>query len=169
MTDNLIIKYKNEYSQQEILKEKHSLIDLIKQRCNALLSFFDRKHQYIELIVEDKIPMLYFDFEAIEKVINNLLINASEQSLEDSKIIIHIKKLEDYVWVSFINNGHFETSESLNTIFDEYITCTNKFRKIGFGLELFNCKKIIEAHQGRIWANNETDKGTSITFCLPII
>ena len=168
MTDNLIIKYKNEYSQQEIYKEKLSLIDLIKQRCNNLLSFFDRKQQHIELIIEDKIPMISFDFEAIEKVVNNLLINASEQSLENSKIIIHIKKIKKYVWVSFINNGHFETEESLNKTFNEYITCTNKFRKIGFGLELFNCKKIIEAHQGKIWANKEINKGTSITFCLPI-
>jgi signal transduction histidine kinase len=55
-----------------------------------------------------------------------------------------------------------------NKTFNEYITCTNKFRKIGFGLELFNCKKIIEAHQGKIWANKEINKGTSITFCLPI-
>lgn len=168
MTDNLIIKYKNEYSEQEISKEKRSLIDLIKQRCNNLLGFFDRKKQYIELIVEDKIPMIYFDFEAIEKVINNLLINASEQSIDNSKIVIHIKKIDNYIYVSFINNGHFETRESLNKIFDEYITCTNKFRKIGFGLELFNCKKIIEAHQGKIWADNELNKGTSITFCLPI-
>ena len=168
MTDNLIIKYKNEYSEQEITKEKRSIVDLTKQRCNNLLGFFDRKKQNIELIIEDKIPTISFDYEAIEKVINNLLINASEQSVNNSKIIIQIKKIEEYISVSFINNGHFETGESLNKIFDEYITCTNKFRKIGFGLELFNCKKIIEAHQGKIWANNELNKGTSITFCLPI-
>ena len=168
MMDNLIIKYKNEYSMQEILKEKRSLVDLVKQRCNNLLGFFDRRKQYIELIVEDKIPMLYFDFEAVEKVINNLLINASEQSVDNSKIIVLIKKIEEYISVSFINNGYFETDENLNNIFDEYITCTNKFRKIGFGLELFNCKKVIEAHQGKIWAERINEQGTSITFCLPV-
>lgn len=169
ITDNLLIKYKNEYSYQEIKKENYSLTDLIKQRCNNLLTFFDRRKQYIELIIEGNPPKLNFDIEAIEKVINNLLINASEQSLENSKIIVHIKKLKDNISVSFINNGPFETEESLNKIFDEYITCTNKFRKIGFGLELYNCKKIIEAHQGKIWAENSQEKGTSVNFSLPII
>lgn len=168
MTDNLLIKYKNEYSLQEIKKEKFSLVDLIKNRCNSLLSFYDRKNQYIELIVEDGIPKICFDIEAIEKVINNLLINASEQSITNSKIEVQMKKEKNYIFVSFINKGYFETGESLNKIFDEYIACTNKFRKIGFGLELYNCKKIIEAHQGKIWADNEQNQGTSITFCLPI-
>lgn len=169
MTDNLIIKYKNEFSMQEITKEKRSFVDFVKQRCNKLLSFLDRKNQYIELTVEDKIPLICFDIDAMEKVVNNLLINASEQSLDNSKITINIKRQNDYILISFINNGCFETGESLNKIFDEYITCTNKFRKIGFGLELYNCKKIIEAHQGKIWAENTQNKGTSINFYLPII
>ena len=168
MMDNLIIKYKNEFSLKEISKQKYSFVDFVKQRCSNLLTFFDRKNQNIEIIVEDEIPLIYFDVESMEKVVNNLLINASEQSTDNSKIIVYIKRQGDSILVSFINNGSFETGESLNRIFDEYIACTNKFRKIGFGIELYNCKKIIEAHQGTIWAESTQNKGTSINFSLPI-
>ena len=58
--------------------------------------------------------------------------------------------------------------ENLDSLFEDYISCSNKFRKIGFGLELYNCRKIIEAHNGNIEANNVDNIGTSITFWLPV-
>ena len=168
MTDNLLIKYKNEFNIYELQKEEASIVDLIKEKYNNLVNFFDRKNQTVELIIKGKIPKIKIDINEIGKVINNLIINASEQSIENSKIIIKVERNKDNLSVAFYDYGHPKSKDKLNEIFEEFITCSNKYRKIGFSLELYNCRKVIEAHNGRIWAENTGNHGSSITFCLPI-
>ena len=166
MTDNLLIKYKNELNLYELKKEKYSIVKLVKDKCNDLMSLLDRKHQTIEFTVEGNIKDIIIDKNEIGKVINNLIINASEQSSENSKIKIYISNSKRSINVSFIDFGKHKPQEKLHEIFDEFLTCSNKFRKVGFSLELYNCKKIIEAHNGVITAENVADRGTSITFSL---
>jgi len=168
MADNLLIKYKNEFDLYELQKESCSIISLIKEKCEKLNKIIERKKQSIELVINGNIPDINVDKTEMSNVIGNLLINASEQSIENSKIIIKVDKNNDNIIISFTDYGHPQKPEVLNGIFEEYITCSNKFRKIGFGLELFNCRKIIEAHNGYIYAKNESNKGNSIIFSLPV-
>jgi signal transduction histidine kinase len=61
-------------------------------------------------------------------------------------------------------------------LFSKFITAststtstTSKFSNDGIGIELFVSKAIIEAHGGKIWAENNSDgKGATFTFSLPI-
>lgn len=168
MADNLLIKYKNEFDIYEPQKQKYSIVKLIKEKCNKLSELLSRKKQVIEFIVKGNIRDIDIDIEEIGKVINNLVVNASEQSGENSKIIVKIENIDDNISVSFIDCGKRETKEKLDKIFDEYVACSNKFRKVGFSLELYNCKKIIEAHNGVISARNANNIGTEITFSLPL-
>lgn len=168
MSENLLIKYKNEFNLYELNKQQYSIVKLIKDKCNNLIHVLNKKHQTIEFIINGNINNINIDVEEMGKVINNLIINASEQSIENSKIIIQIENKKENIVVSFIDCGYTRKTENPNDIFEEYFTCSNRFRKVGFGLEFYNCKKIIEAHNGNIFAQNMQNKGTSITFSLPL-
>ena len=168
MAENLLIKYKNEFSSASINTQKYSMINLVKAVCGKLNYILERKKQNVELVVQGKIPDADIDTEKIGKVINNLIINASEQSKESSSIMIQIANKDDNIEVSFTDNGYPKKDENIMSIFDEYINCSNKFRKIGFGLEMYNCKKIIEAHKGSIRAENMDSKRMSVIFSLPV-
>lgn len=168
MADNLLIKYKNEFDLYELQKQEYSVVKLIKNQCNKLMSMLERKKQTIELVVKGEISDVEIDIEEMSKVVSNLIINASEQSIESSKIVIQIESNINSINVSFSDYGYPQKPEFLNGIFEEYIASSHKFRKVGFGLELFNCRKIIEAHGGQIFAKNEFNTGTTITFTLPI-
>ena len=168
MADNLILKYQNEFDIYELNKKRYSILKLIKDKCHKIMNILDRKKQTIELIVNSqKTPDVLVDKEEMEKVIKNLIINASNESRENSKIIIKIDSDDENVFVSIMNYGYSTKEEVLDNLFDEYISCSNKFRKIGFSLELFNCRKIIEAHGGKITAQNINNSGKTITFTLP--
>ena len=167
MTDNLLIKYKNEFSLNELQKQTYSIIELIKDKAHELSKVLERKKQTIELVINGNIDDVEIDIDEIGKVISNLIINASEQSIENSKIIIQIEKSNNNINISFFDFGYPQNNHNPNEIFEEYITCSNKFRKIGFGLNLYNCRKIVEAHYGKIWAKNIENIGTMISFCLP--
>ena len=105
MADNLLIKYRNESELNELQKEKCSIVQLVKNICNKLSATLEKKHQSIELIVKGNITDVDVDIKEISKVINNLAINASEQSVENSKIIIKIEFTQNNVNVSFIDYG----------------------------------------------------------------
>ncbi len=168
MAENLLIKYKNEFNMYELNKQNYSIIKLIKDKCNSLLSMLNRKNQTIEFVVSGKINDISMDVSAIGNVVNNLIVNASEQSCENSKIIIQVEKNKNNVKVSFIDTGNISNISNPNDIFEEYFMCSNRFRKIGFGLEFYNCRKIIEAHNGSIIAKNVKNKGNAIIFSLPL-
>ncbi|MBQ3642369.1 HAMP domain-containing histidine kinase [bacterium] len=168
MADNLIWKYKNEFSMYELQKQYCNITELIRGKCQNLSPFLERKNQTIELAIVGTIPPVNIDEEEIGKVINNLIVNASEQSKDNSIIRIEIIKNSKKIVVTFKNNGYSQTESSLKQIFEEYITCANKFRKVGFGLELYNCKRIIEAHRGHIYAKNSDNQGTMVIFSLPV-
>lgn len=168
MADNLIIKYKNEFNLYELQKENCIISELIKEKVNSLSKVLERKKQTVELIINGETPEINIDKNEIGKVINNLIINASEQSIENTKIIIEIEKNKEDINISFSDFGYPKKRKNPNEIFEEYITCSNKFRKIGFSLELFNCRKIIEAHNGRIWAKDIDNIGSMISFSLPL-
>ncbi len=169
MADNLLIKYRNEFEMNELNKRKYSIIKLIKEECNNSMNILNRKNQTVELIVKGDISNVNIDVKEMSKVINNLIINASEQSIENSKIVIEVEKKDNKINVSFTDYGYSQKNIVLDNMFEEYLSCSNKFRKVGFSLELFNCKKIIEAHNGNIYAKQSENKGTSITFSLPVI
>lgn len=167
MAENLLLKYKNEFDLYELQKEKYSIVQLIKDSCDKLNKLLSGKKQIIELNINGNIEDVCIDIEKIEKVINNLIVNSSEQSKEKSKITIEVLKDNDNINVLFKTNGYKQKNEHINKIFDEYLSCSNKLRKIGFGIELYNCKRIIEAHGGSIDAKNNSGSGMLITFSLP--
>ncbi len=168
MTDNLLTKYKSENGQLAILKEKNSLYELIKKRCENLRYLIEQKKQNLKIVYNTDIKELEFDAYEIKRVLNNLIINASEYTQEDGEIIIKVEEIKDYIQVSVIDNGWGIPDENIDKIFDEYISSAKKFRKVGSGLGLYISKKIIEKHNGEIFVKSKEGRGSTFTFTLPL-
>lgn len=168
MTDNLLTKYKSECGQLNIVKENKSLYEIIKTNSENLKYLLAQKNQKINIIYNTEIKELAFDPHEIERVLNNLIINASEYTPDYGEITIKIEEINDYIQISVIDNGWGIPKDDVDKIFDEFITSSKKFRKVGYGLGLFICKKIIEGHNGKIYVNSEEGKGSEFVFTLPI-
>jgi len=108
----------------------------------------------------------------IEEVIENLISNSLKYGAEHGKISISAKenKEKQCVLISIKDTGRGMTSQQLNTIFDEFYKADESrhdFTSTGLGLSI--CKRIIEKHNGTIWAESAgIGKGTSIHFTLPL-
>ena len=74
---------------------------------------------------------------------------------------------ETVLQVVVSNQGPQVAPEDLERIFDKFHRVTAADRVTGAGLGLSICKGIIEAHGGRIWAEN-LDKGFAFNFTLPL-
>jgi two-component system sensor histidine kinase VicK len=110
----------------------------------------------------------------ISEVIHNLLDNALKFT-EDGTISItdalmkkeeHENKGDELVIVSVKDTGIGIDSQIFPRLFEKFAT---KSEATGTGLGLFISKSIVEAHGGRIWAQNNGDsKGATFSFSLPI-
>jgi signal transduction histidine kinase len=110
------------------------------------------------------------DKERISQVISNLLNNAikfSKKTAEDSiSIAITCDKENNQVIVSVKDTATGIDPEILPRLFSKFATKSD----IGTGLGLFISKSIIEAHGGRIWAQNNPDgRGATFAFSLQLL
>jgi signal transduction histidine kinase len=95
--------------------------------------------------------------------------NAIKFSAPDTEIRIHLEEDPLQVTVSIKDQGVGISPENLKTIFNKFSTVPsagiNKPEGTGLGLAI--CKAIIEAHDGKIWA--ESVKGESSTFYFSLL
>lgn len=126
------------------------------------ISYFYKQMQ--EGLQENKDLIIEADKERIFQVISNLLSNALKFTKEGS-IAVAIEKVQKEVIVKVKDSGSGIDREIFPKLFEKFASKSEK----GTGLGLFISKNIIEAHGGRIWAENNPDGiGAMFAFSLPL-
>jgi signal transduction histidine kinase len=103
----------------------------------------------------------------ITQVICNILDNAVSFTQEGKIRVILKKEIQDrqsFLIINVKDTGRGIDSEISSKLFTKFASKSN----IGTGLGLFISKGIVEAHGGKIWAENNPDKGATFSFSLPI-
>ena len=97
----------------------------------------------------------------------NLLGNSLKYAPPGSVIYIRAQADETAARVQMINQGPPLPEEDLQRVFDRFYRASPDERVTGTGLGLSICKGIVEAHGGRIWAEN-LPGGVAFNFTLPL-
>ncbi len=168
MVNNLLSAYKYENNSVNITKSYFDINELIIDCYNQLKYLADDKKQNIYLRFQGESLDLNADIFEIKRVIVNLLSNAINYSEEGGEISISSKLEQDFIIVSFTDNGKGISMEDLPSLFNKYKSFAKKFRQIGTGLGLYLSRHIVESHGGTIYAESEEGKGSVFTIKLPI-
>ncbi len=114
--------------------------------------------------------MIYCDEFKMNQVFCNLLSNAMKFSDAGEKVHINLKSSGEHtnaVIVEVFNRGVGIPDDELESIFDKFVQSRkSKTGAGGTGLGLAICREIIQAHGGKIWAENCSDGSTKISFTL---
>jgi two-component system, OmpR family, sensor histidine kinase VicK len=117
---------------------------------------------------EEDIILIEADKARLTQVISNLVSNAIKFTKEGT-ISITTEKKDKLITVSVKDSGAGIDSEIFPRLFSKFATKSD----MGTGLGLFISKSIIEAHGGKMWAENNThsrgEKGATFYFTIPII
>jgi len=107
----------------------------------------------------------------ISQVFRNLLNNAIKFTLKGTITIeTHVYQDENKIQVRVLDTGLGIPKEILPRIFEKFVTKGLKHEEqSGTGLGLFLCKGIIEAHGGKISAQNNFDCGATFEFTIPVL
>lgn len=121
----------------------------------------------IEIDIPDSLPLIPVDYVQMEQVFTNLLSNSLKYA--PSNTTVHIRAHVDLetIRIQVSNEGPQIPAEDLERIFDKFYRLTAADRVAGTGLGLSICKGIIDAHGGRIWAENLRD-GLAFNITLPL-
>ena len=115
--------------------------------------------------------IVQLDNNRFRQVLHNLIKNAIEASEEaacDVDIIVHYQQVEQsghhYLEIRITDQGPGIPTDMIAKLFEPYATSKTK----GTGLGLAIVKKIIEEHQGHVWAENTLSTGACIIIQLPL-
>ena len=174
LTNNLLDVTKIDSQSLALEKEKLNLNDLILE---VLKDYVDKqKTQMVKIVYDFKNiddVIIEADRDRVAQVICNLLDNALKFTKASQMIFLIVDKKKDkeegkeQVIVSVKDTGNGISKEILPKLFSKFTTGSSSS---GTGLGLYICKNIIQAHEGKIWAENEPDgKGAIFRFALPVL
>ncbi|SDE44143.1 sensor histidine kinase [Sporomusa acidovorans] len=127
------------------------------------------KERAIQFNISAEVPIVRGDGKLLEQVMVNLLDNAFKYSPANSPVEITVVTGKNQVQVSVADRGIGIPAADLTQIFDKFYRAKQiEGNSNGIGLGLSICRTIIEAHNGKIWAENRPDGGTMIHFFIPV-
>jgi two-component system, OmpR family, sensor histidine kinase VicK len=180
LTEDILDVSKIESQSLKLNKERFDLNDVITNIIDEMMinriesknEKNDDDNNNIKLEYRPKDIFVEADRVRVTQVISNLLNNAIKFTKE-GKITIAIEKKDDeeIIVISIKDTGIGIDSEMFPKLFSKFASKSYQ----GTGLGLFICKSIVEAHDGKIWAENNNsnisdgEKGATFYFTLPAI
>jgi two-component system, OmpR family, sensor histidine kinase VicK len=172
LTENILDVTRIENQSLNLHEELVDIHDLIANALEDVKTQLDYQHN-IKLVYNDsqKESPLFVkaDRGRLTQVISNLLSNAIKFTKEGTITVVTEEKRSnniDLLLVRVKDSGTGINESIMPILFKKFATRSEK----GMGLGLFVCKSIIEAHGGKIWADNNADgKGSTFTFSLPLL
>jgi len=157
--------------------KEQDINDLLEQNQAELKSLIKEKKLQLLIDRQSTHTHVEMDPDRISQVMINLLSNAIKFSPDDG--IIHITlsdgslmrnhEEKDALLISISDQGMGIPKSELEDIFNQFIQSSKtKNGSGGTGLGLSICKNIVGAHRGRIWAENNENKGATFHFLIPI-
>lgn len=153
------------FKQEQFDKREAQIADIIGEALRFVREDPKKRQVPIDLTFEDSLPALSVDVIQIQQLFINLLSNAIE-ALDGSSVAPLVKLAaattdRNELIIRVIDNG--PGIVSLENIFDAFFTTKKK----GMGMGLVVSRSIVEAHGGRLWAENNLDGGATFNVVLP--
>ena len=149
---------------------KQRIEKITEEAAQNLSTLLKAKQIVLKTDIAPSIPETYFDPDRITQVFINLLSNAIKHSPEGSSIQLIIYQLDRALKVIIADEGSGIKADEKELVFDKFYQVRNQTRRkpSGSGLGLAICKNIVQLHQGKIWLEDHSPKGTRAIFTLPL-
>ena len=168
LIDDFLDLKRMESGQQQMLLKPTEAASLLAE---AAAAAGDDPARPILLDIADDLPLVMAARDRVRQVLGNLLSNARKYSPEGGEIRVFARRVNETVEVEVRDRGMGIPREGLSRLFERFYRADNSdVRAVkGTGLGLMICRKIIEAHGGRIWAESTgRGRGACFFFTLPV-
>jgi PAS domain S-box-containing protein len=125
-------------------------------------------HRYM-MDFPDNLPEVKADQLRVERILFNILENATKYSPVESTIEISAKESDEMIIIRITDNGKGISQDEQEKLFEPFERLGKSERMPeGLGLGLVVCKRLVEAQNGWIKVESEIGKGSTFSFALPL-
>ena len=145
------------------------LAEVVAECRQALLPAFRAKRLDVAVVKEPQLPKVMADRTQIERVVLNLLSNATKFSRDNGSVTIHLTRDGSEVVLSVVDNGIGIPAEEQERLFSRFfrssLAMADEIQGTGLGLSLV--QSVVEWHEGTVEVNSVEGHGTTVTVRLP--
>jgi len=179
-----------ETGEMKMRYEMGNLNDCLSEVCRLWSVRFQQKGLALYFLANDKLPLFAFDDPKIQRIISNLLENASKFTPAGGTVWLHAEpymwerrsaasgvaserrrrddKIPNSVKVSVSDTGPGIPPEYHIEVFDDFFRLPQTEEKEGMGLGLAIARRLIGGMGGKIWVESEVGAGCKFSFILPL-
>ncbi len=170
LIDDLLDVAKIEAGRLDLELREEDLCGLIDDTLALNRMLADKKNIRLDFTPECGLSPLRFDRGKVEQVLNNLVSNALKFSAPGTAVMVKASRVNGSVVVSVRDQGQGIAAKELDRLFKPFGRTSARVTagESSTGLGLAICRKIVEGHGGRIWAESELGKGSTFFFSLPV-
>ena len=170
LVEDLRLLAETEAGDISLHREPGSLAEALRTSVEGVRARAEAKGVAVGARLPASAPDVTFDRTRIAQVVGNLLDNAIRHTHPGGSVTVEMDVGAEFVTVSIRDNGEGIPAETLPFVFDRlYRVDPSRSRATGgAGLGLTIARKLVEAHGGTIRAESEPDRGTAVTFDLPL-
>lgn len=156
-----------ESGEMPLKREQVALQKIVADAFQTQMLIAKKKRIVLEKNIPFGLPAVMIDKDLMPRVFQNLLDNAVKFSPDDGVVEIGAKNDPggQEIIVSFRDSGPGINGDIKNRLFEKF--SSGNIKGSGSGLGLAFCRLVIEAHGGRIWVDDQVNKGTTISMTIP--
>ena len=164
----IIQRLRQLFQRGEIQRQQINVNELVRHVLHLAHRGLVSKDVDLHTALAQELPLISGDSVPLQQLLLNLVTNAcnamSDVGAPGRRLIVRTSfALGEGVRVTVSDSGHGIPDDNLERIFEPFFTT----RPEGMGLGLTVCRTIISVHGGRLWAENNPDRGASFHFILP--
>ncbi len=169
LINDLLDLEKSENGMLTLERSDIKLNDVLDQCIKSIESLAAQKEVHLDLAITDL--EVFADSHRLLQVMVNLVSNAIKFSPKDGTVKVWATAKDDMATVYVADEGRGVPEHLKEIIFERFhqVEVADAIEKGGSGLGLAICKVIVELHGGTISVENNTDRGSTFSFSLPII
>jgi two-component system sensor histidine kinase KdpD len=166
LVSNLLDMARIESGEVKLNLQWQPLEEVVGSALNAARGML--KQHVLEVHIPRDLPLVRIDALLIERVLVNLLENASKYTPPGSRISLAAEVIGEQLSVSVSDNGPGLAVGREEAVFQKFTRGERESATPGVGLGLAICRAIVESHQGKITATHRPGGGAQFTFTLPL-
>ncbi|MFC1991600.1 ATP-binding protein [Chloroflexota bacterium] len=154
---------------RELKMEEMSLLKVVESSRGVIQPLAEDKGLQLKIEVPKELPLITGAPNRLQQVFDNLLGNAVKFTPAGETVTLKVVEADDHILVEVIDTGIGILAEELPKIFTDFYRGI-RVDATGAGLGLSICKKIVEAHSGKIWVGSpcsDSGVGSKFSFTLP--
>ncbi len=151
--------------------EECYLADIVDESVQHFLRYRGNETRHVQVDVPADLPATMADYNQVQRVVLNLLVNASKYSEPEQPITVTARiDTPGHLLVEVADRGSGIREEERARLFEKFFRGAEQpqGRRQGYGLGLAICTRIVDSHGGTMTVTSEWGKGSIFAFSLPV-